>query len=133
MPKFRRIGRRLLQATVIFVITFGLAEIAFRVYHHFQPSFVFYDGSYNRFRGKPFAPNYDFHLNSRGFNDLEFNQTKSVGTFRVLGIGDSIAFGIVPYQHNYLTLLEEKLNQGGKHVEVWASLEQALRIISLSW
>jgi len=98
------------QILIISVITFILTEITFRIYHRINPSFMFYDTSYNRWRGKPFAEDYDFKLNSRGFKDVEFSQQKEAGTYRIIGLGDSFAYGVVPYQHNYLTLLEEQLN-----------------------
>lgn len=102
------------QALVIVVTTLALTEIAFRVYNHFNPSFVFPDSSYNRFRGKPNSADYDFHLNSRGFKDLEFTKEKKPGVYRIVALGDSFAYGVVPYQLNYLTLLEERLNQARK-------------------
>jgi hypothetical protein len=71
-----------------------------------------------RFRGKPFAPFWNFHLNSRGFNDVEFSAHKTPGTIRILGIGDSFAFGVVPYEYNYLTLVEKYLKQSGHNVEL---------------
>ena len=74
--------------------------------------------SYNRFRGKPFAPDWNFHLNSRGFNDVEFSTHKAPGTIRILGIGDSFAFGVVPYEYNYLTLVEQYLKQSGHNIEL---------------
>ena len=98
------------QIVIISIITFILTEITFRIYHRINPSFMFYDTSYNRWRGKPFAEDYDFNLNSRGFKDVEFSQQKEEGTYRIIGLGDSFAYGVVPYQHNYLTLLEEQLN-----------------------
>lgn len=106
------------QTLVILLITFALAEIVFRVYNYFDPSFVFYDPSYNRFRGKPNAPDYDFHLNSKGFKDVEFTPEKEQGVYRIIGLGDSFAYGVVPYEHNYLTLLEERLNPAGKKTEI---------------
>ncbi len=98
------------QIVIISIITFILTEITFRIYHRINPSFMFYDTSYNRWRGKPFAEDYDFRLNSRGFKDVEFSQEKKEGTYRIIGLGDSFAYGVVPYKNNYLTLLEEKLN-----------------------
>jgi lysophospholipase L1-like esterase len=118
MSKFRKLASWGGQTIIIFLITFVLAEITFRVYNHFNPSFIFYDPSYNRFRGKPGAPDYDFYLNSRGFKDVEFNSEKETNTYRVLALGDSFAFGVVPYRHNYLTLLEQQLNSGGRRIEV---------------
>jgi hypothetical protein len=87
------------------------------MYHYVKPSFVFYDSSYNRYRGRPYAPDYGFHLNSQGFKDREFGDKKP-GVYRILGLGDSFAFGVVPYKDNYLTLLESELQQAGKCVEV---------------
>jgi len=53
-----------------------MGEIALRVYDHYVPSFIFYSGSYDRFRGKPFANDWDFKLNSQGFKDEEFSEKK---------------------------------------------------------
>lgn len=117
MKRLRKVLKKTGQSLVIFLITLLLAEVAFRVYHSFQPSFVFYDTSYNRYRGKSNGPNYDFQLNSQGFNDVEFAQ-KGEGTYRIVALGDSFAFGIVPYPHNYLTLLEENLSRDGRKIEV---------------
>jgi len=110
--------RRAGQVVAIFLITFALAEVVFRVYDHFYPSFIFYNSLNERFRGKPNAPDYDFHLNSKGFKDVEFKTQKEEGTYRILGLGDSFAFGVVPYKYNYLTLLEENLNHGSKKTEL---------------
>jgi SGNH hydrolase-like domain, acetyltransferase AlgX len=107
------------QAFIILFITFALAEVTLRIYNSIKPLPIFYSTSYNRFRGKPFASDYDsFHLNSRGFKDVEHSTQKAEGTFRILGIGDSFAFGVVPYTNNWLTLLRDKLNRNGKHVEL---------------
>ena len=106
------------QTALIALITFVMSEITLRIYNKINPSFVFYDSSYNRFRGKANAPDYDFKLNSQGFKDLEFTVEKPAQTHRILGIGDSFAYGIVPYQYNYLTLLEKKLNKSGQKTEV---------------
>lgn len=113
--QFIRLGG---QALIIIAITFILAEATIRVYRHFIPTFIFYDQSYNRFRGKPGAADYDFTLNSKGFKDVEFEQVKEPGVYRILALGDSFAFGVVPYQQNYLTILEQKLNYRGLHSEV---------------
>lgn len=118
MAKLKPIWRMLRQAFIILLITIVLAEIAFRIFNYIRPSFIFYDNSYNRFRGKPREPIYGFPLNSKGFNDVEFNAKKADETYRVLALGDSFAFGVVPYKYNYLTLLEENLNKSGQKVEI---------------
>lgn len=107
------------QTFIILLITFVLAEVTLRIYNSIKPLPIFYSTSYNRFRGKPFSFDYEsFHLNSRGFKDVEHSTEKAAGTFRILGIGDSFAFGVVPYADNYLTLLNQELNRNGKHVEL---------------
>ncbi|MGC9528009.1 MAG: alginate O-acetyltransferase AlgX-related protein [Limnospira sp.] len=112
------VSRVLTQTVIIAGITFALTEITFRIYNKINPSFVFRDRSYNRWRGKPNARDFNFNLNSHGFKDVEFTQEKPPGTHRILGIGDSFAFGIVPYHDNYLTLVEDGLNAEGKTVEL---------------
>jgi hypothetical protein len=118
MTRTKRVLRVVFQACVISVTTLVLTEVAFRIHHYFRPSFVFYDPSYNRFRGKPHAPDYDFFLNSKGFKDVEFKKEKEPGTYRIVALGDSFAYGVVPYKYNYLTLLEENLNREREKTEL---------------
>lgn len=113
-----KIARLLLQGLLILGISFLLGEITVRAYHYFNPLFIFFDDSYNRFRGRPFSYDWDFKLNSQGFKDTEFHQ-KNDEIYRVLGIGDSFAYGVVPYKYNYLTLLESQLQQEGINIEVF--------------
>jgi hypothetical protein len=114
-----KVFRFVRDAVVIFVLTFALLEGSLRFYHYLSPVFVFPDNSDNRFRGKPFGSDYGFTLNSRGFQDTEFQPEKPPGSIRIAGIGDSFVFGVVPYQYNFLTLLEEKLNaQSDRRFEV---------------
>jgi hypothetical protein len=96
-----------------------LAEVALRVYHAIQPSFMFYDMSYNQYRGQPGGWHRDTRLNSLGFNDTEFSTEKAPGTFRIVALGDSFAFGVVPYRYNYLTLLEDMLKVRNPGVDVF--------------
>jgi hypothetical protein len=93
----------------VVLVTFLLAELMVRGFHHFYPGLIFKDRSYNQYRGRPGAIDYDFRLNSQGFKDLEFNMAKSRGVHRIVALGDSFAFGVVPYRNHYLTLLEEAL------------------------
>jgi hypothetical protein len=118
MGKLKTVWRGTRQSLLILLITLVLAEIVFRVYNYMRPSFIFYQGSQNQFRGKPNERYFDFHLNSKGFKDVEFNAQKAENTYRILGLGDSFAFGVVPYRHVYLTVLDEILNQNGKKSEV---------------
>lgn len=99
------------QSLIITLITFGMTEIVFRVYSLTNPTFIFYDSSYNRYRGKPLSANYDSKLNSQGFQGPEFTEAKPANTYRILSIGDSFAFGILPIQYNYNTRIERQLNR----------------------
>ena len=120
MPEHRAGGaiRMLTIALVNLLLFVALAEVGFRLYDRFNPSFVFYKDSYNRYRGAPGAPDWDFRLNSQGFKDLAF-EPKRDGVYRILGLGDSFAFGVVPYADNYLTRLEAMLQAQGLEVEIY--------------
>ena len=75
-----------IEIVTVSIVSFFAAEIALRIYDRFNPSFVFYSASYNRFRGKPFAHDWNFKLNSLGFRDKEFS-VKKENVYRILGIG----------------------------------------------
>jgi hypothetical protein len=105
-------------ALLILAISLALGEVVLRIVNRVMPSYVFHDDSYNRFRGKPGSGIYGFPVNSRGFLDTEFSEPSS-GSFRVVALGDSFAFGVVPYPDNYLTLLEADLAQAGVRAEVF--------------
>lgn len=118
MPTAKKLFPVLRQTIIILTLTIILSEISLRIYNQFDRLPIFYDTSYSRFRGKPFSRDYDFRLNSHGFKDVEFSIEKPDGTFRILGIGDSFAFGVIPYSNNYLTLLEDSLKQTGEKIEL---------------
>ena len=106
---FKSVFYWLIFVGILIVMTFLLGEAVLRIYNYFAHSHIFYDGSYNRYRGKPHAELYGFRLNSGGFSDTEF--AADSGDYRIIGLGDSFAFGIVPHDYTYLTKLENKLNQ----------------------
>lgn len=115
---FEKSKHIIIQITLIILITLFLAEVSLRVYNYFNPIFIFYSNSYNRYRAKPYASDYyGFKLNSRGFKDREFTE-KNKKIYRIIGIGDSFTFGVVPYKYNYLTLLESQLKEDNYNVEV---------------
>ena len=109
--------RIVIQTGIIIIISFFMVEITLRVSHYFNPTFIFYTNSYNRYRGIPYAPDFNFKLNSLGFKDKEFSEKKE-NIYRIIGIGDSFTFGVVPYEYNYLTLLGSDLQRAGYDIEV---------------
>lgn len=94
---------------ILLCTTFLAGEVLLRIYNYYFHSHIFYDSSYNRYRGKPHAELYGFRLNSGGFNDTEF--TAAPSDYRIVGLGDSFAFGIVPHDYTYFTKLEQKLQR----------------------
>ncbi len=104
-------GRLVFQTIAILLITALITEVALRVLHTFHPIPIFESISYEQFRVRPGADIYGFPANSAGFHDLETSFKKPENTYRIVAIGDSFAFGVVPYEHNFLTLLEKSLNQ----------------------
>jgi hypothetical protein len=111
------VARRLGTLLLVLLLSFGLGEVTLRVVDRFHPSHIFYDQTYNRFRGSPGSLVHGFRLNELGFHDDTFELDKG-DRFRIVALGDSFAFGVVPYQHNYLTLLEQMLNDAAPPVEV---------------
>jgi hypothetical protein len=109
--------KNFIKLVLILIISVTISEIGLRLYNYFNPTYIFHDAFYNRFRPKPFTELYGFKINSKGFHDLEFNNDKN-NAYRILGIGDSFAVGVVPYKYNYLTLLESQLKQLNKNIEV---------------
>jgi len=49
---------------------------------------------------------FGYRRNRFGFNDREPEEDSRPGAFRVVGLGDSFAFGMVPYPRSYLTTAE---------------------------
>lgn len=93
--KCPKLVKLLLNIANICLITLSLAEIALKLCNKICQSYIFYDSSYNRFRGKPLADNYGFGRNSRGFKDVERKKQKEPNVYRILGLGNSFAFGVV--------------------------------------
>jgi len=113
--KFLSIARPIF---AIALISFALAEVSLRIYTYFRPSILFYNESWNqRFRGRPFAQVGKSKLNSLGFKDKEFTPKPQNG-YRIVALGDSFAFGVVPYENNYLTLTEELLQKHHPQVDL---------------
>ena len=96
------------------VVTLLVLEAALRATNAISPSFIFYADSYGRYRGRPGAPHHGSTLNSGGFNDRDHPVERPAGvTSRIVALGDSFAFGVVPRPSNYLTLIEQALASDG--------------------
>lgn len=106
------------RVAAVTTVTLVLLEVSLRLVNAFSPIFIFYSDSFGRYRGQPGAPHFDARLNSRGFNDVEREVSRAARVrHRVVAIGDSFAFGVVPRANNYLALLERALATDGS-VEV---------------
>ncbi len=55
--------------------------------------------------------NPDDRINSLGFRDREPMDPKSETSFRILGIGDSFVFSLVPLEENFLRVAERELDE----------------------
>jgi|GEM_PF-3840405 len=81
-----------------------LTGFSLESYHYLSHSTLFYRNSYKEHLGIPHGKNFAFQINSSGFKDLEFAE-KSDNNYRILTIGDSFAFGSVPYKDSVMTLV----------------------------
>ncbi len=107
----------LTKVLAMLALSLGVSELALRIVHWRRPSFVFFSDDDHRFRLSPDTVFYGFRVNSLGFHDLEPESPKR--DYRIVALGDSFATGVVPYAHNYLTLLEGTLERRlGRGVEV---------------
>ncbi|MBI2667496.1 SGNH/GDSL hydrolase family protein [Candidatus Woesearchaeota archaeon] len=57
-------------------------------------------------------------INSRGLRDYEYTLEKPSNTFRIVGIGDSIMFGLgIDLEDTFLKVLERKLNENSNSIK----------------
>jgi lysophospholipase L1-like esterase len=104
---------------VFLVFSFIIVEVFLRVYSKFSPTFFApKNKAYDQFRPNPNSWINGFQLNSKGYQDEEFSIQKKEGTFRILAIGDSFTFGVVPYKNNFVTIIEERLKEIKPSIEI---------------
>jgi len=116
-PPLRRILRVMDIALVNLLLLIVLGEAAARLLS------VFYDSPLlspvdasaaarvKHHRGRPQGMHNGWTLNRLGFFDREFSLDKPEGTLRIAALADSFGPGVVPYEENFLTLLEERLDR----------------------
>ena len=63
---------------------------------------------------------FNYWNNALGFNDEEFVVPKPAGRFRIMALGDSFTYGLVPYPDSVMTVLERRLRSAcpGKDLDV---------------
>ncbi|MBN1531135.1 MAG: hypothetical protein JXA20_00595 [Spirochaetes bacterium] len=93
-------------------------EGGLRIAGAINPQWVPVNRGYLRFLPAPGGVVFGHRLNSRGFNDIEYRERRPGGTYRILAVGDSTFFSVVPYRYGALTLVEERFNRNGKRVEI---------------
>jgi lysophospholipase L1-like esterase len=80
---------------------YGKTYINRDIFFHKNKSYVYFKDLYG----------VEVKINSKGLRDYEYSYEKPVGTYRILVLGDSIAFGWgVNFSNIYSKLLEKKLN-----------------------
>src|SRR5262245_14999455 len=104
--------KKLRQGLVVFLVsllfTGALAETYLRMFRPVfgkKASFV-----YDRALGLPRKAHDPGITNALGFKDRERSFSKPVATYRIVGLGDSFAWGIVPVEETYSAVLETRLN-----------------------
>ncbi len=118
------------------IVSLTLAELALRVA---MPIRVFNVGTYDisapnaLIYGWGYAPGYEIsqwdpdthekflsRANSGGWKDVEHEPKKKPGIVRILILGDSNTFGMVPLKHTYPRVLEHLLIRAGFNAEIIA-------------
>jgi hypothetical protein len=61
---------------------------------------------------------HDSHINTLGFRDRNHAPIPPAGTARVLGLGDSFVYGVVPVADNFLRLAADTLTAAGHATEM---------------
>lgn len=98
----------LMNALVLLLV----GEMALSLLSRISPSPLFLGASVERnleaLRYAPGTRYFDFYLNSRGYHDEEFFEAEDTDLL-VAVVGDSFTVGIVPYEFNFVSILEKEL------------------------
>ncbi len=113
ITKKKKVFYYIIMIFITILLTFLISEGVLRIFLNDLNQFS--DDKLIRHRGDPYAKVGDFKLNSKGFMDIESPVEKEKGTYRILAIGDSFVYGTVGYEKNFVTLLENYLNNAGSN------------------
>ena len=113
ITKKKKVFYYIIMLFITILLTFLISEGVLRIFLNDLKQFS--DDRLIRHRGDPYAKVGDFKLNSKGFMDIESPVGKEKGTYRILAIGDSFVYGTVGYEKNFVTLLENYLNNAGSN------------------
>lgn len=78
-----------------------------RVIPHPEAGYLYRPSLPGSYSGAP-----DSYINSLGFRDREHRLVKPPATYRILGIGDSFVYGVVPPRENFLKVAEARVAEG---------------------
>ena len=114
-PKLSGIMRKIDLLTANLIITLLLLEASITIFARFSHSPFFWDqtslaSTIDIYRARPGSRHFNININSLGYHDQEFFQA-GPKDFVVSLIGDSFAFGIVPYDYNFATIAERRLQK----------------------
>ena len=121
--RLRLVDRILFILCILLIIT----ELCLRVIPRFYPTpFIVnpqLSGSRKLItqRFPPYFVHEGFTCNTGGYFDAEFSRDKKSGVKRIVVIGDNFAVGDVPYEENFIALLEKSLDarDGKERVELY--------------
>ncbi len=117
---FLRRRLRILDIVVVnLILILGLSEASVRVLAGFMdsPFLAPADASaaeqLRHNRSRPHGRFNDRTMNALGFFDSEFEVARRPGVRRIVALADSFGVGVVPYEENFLTLLDAQLDASG--------------------
>lgn len=112
---------RILDIVVVnLILILGLSEVSVRVLAGLtdSPLLAPADASaaeqLRHNRSRPHVRFNDRTMNALGFFDTEFEVARRPGVRRIVVLADSFGVGVVPYEENFLTLLDAKLDAHGE-------------------
>lgn len=75
------------------------------------PADAYAAGRIRHHRGRPHGIHNGQRLNALGFFDTEFESSRKPDVRRIVALADSFGAGVVPYEQNFLTLLDSELDE----------------------